>query len=263
MKRLATAAVAASLAAGGCCLIDRIHARRMPTPQPPTYSQFHQDGFSWDRVNRVVVLPALNESEHTHAGEDFRDALTSELQRLGRFEVVAAPEVKAALAAKIHRGGHFDEAAMLEIAKYTNSDVVVHAIVTHFSPYPRPRIGVIIQAVGVDQMKVVASVDGLWDTTDTFVAERCRIYYRLRVRPRPPWIRNHVIVNDDGFAGEIALDSPALFQRWVCHEACLVLLGLPVPFVIEPGLNSPAPVVINGAKAGCASGTPAPAAGMK
>jgi hypothetical protein len=262
MKR-AAALVAALVAAAGCHLIDKIHARRMPQPQPPTYSQFHQEGWAWGRVNRVLVLPVLNESQYTRAGQEFRDALTSELQRLGRFEVVNAPEVKAAFAAKIHRGGHFDEAAMLDLARYTNSDVVVHAIVTHYSPYPRPRIGVIIQAVGIDQMKVVASVDGLWDTTDTCVAERCRIYYRQRVRPRPPWIRNHVIVNDDGFAGEIALDSPALFQRWVCHEACLALLDLPVPFVIPPGLNSPGPAVIDGAKAGCAPGTPALAPAVK
>jgi hypothetical protein len=87
----------------------------------------------------------------------------------------------------------------------------------------------VLQAVGPQEAKVVASVDGLWDTTDASVAERVRVYYRQRCRERPPWVRNHVIASDDSFAGELALDSPNLFRRFVAREAVLTLLGYPVP----------------------------------
>ena len=88
------------------------------------------------------------------------------------------------------------------------------------------------------------------------------VYYRQRVHPRPSFIaRNHVIASDDGFAGEMWRESPALFQRWVCHEAVLALLGRPVPGVISPRLNSRTAAGVGAAadaQPGCVA--PAPAA---
>ncbi|MDB5312205.1 MAG: hypothetical protein JWO38_6407 [Gemmataceae bacterium] len=240
--RAAAAVLAAALAAAaGCQLfgLDPLPKKRLPAP--PTFSQYHLDGWDWGRVDRVLVLPFLNESAYTRAGRETQAALTSELQRLGQFEVVAGPPDDQALLARIvHRGGRFDEAVMLDIGRTARADVVVHGTITQYSPYPRPRLGLVLQAVGPREAKVVASVDGLWDTTDGAIAERCRTFYRQRPRQRPPWIRNHVIASDDSFAGELALDSPALFQRFVCHEAALALLGLPIPWVVDdPGAAVP------------------------
>lgn len=236
MTRVACAALLAVLTAGGCQLLSRLpHPRQIPAG-PPTYSEFHQPDWVWERVDRVLVLPVLNESPHTRAGREVQSALTAELQQLARFEVVAGPADDQALFSKIvHRGGRFDEAVMLEIGNATRADVVLHATVTHYSPYPRPRLGVILQAVAPREGRVVATVDGLWDTTDQRIAERVRTYYRQRPKPRLPFIRNHVIASDDAFAAELALDSPMLFQRFVLHEASLALLGLPVPGVAAPG----------------------------
>jgi hypothetical protein len=253
MRRLALVAVVALLA--GCVYFQRggypyIH------PEPPTFSQYHLAGWQWQRVDRVLVLPFLNESGYTRAGEEVRAAFASELQKEGRFEVIVAPpDDQAVLAATIHRGGKFDEAAMLALAVRTEADVVVHGTVTQYSPYPRPRLGLILQAVGPQEAKVVASVDGLWDTTDAGLAERCRIYYRQAVRPRLPVIRDNVIprTNIEGFAEDVALDSPLLFQRWVCHEAVLALQGKPVPGVVSLKPKSCAPatdVVIVGTQTG-------------
>lgn len=245
-------------ALGGRGLVERIRARRTPPPQPPTFSQYHLPGFNWANVDRVLVLPFLNESQHTRAGEDVRAALTSQLQRLGRFEVVsAAGDERDVFAAQIHRGGRFDELALLALAKRTSADVVVHGIVTHYSPYPRPRLGLILQAVGPLEAKVVASVDGMWDTTDSALAERCRTYYRQRARPQPAFVRNHAIATDDAFSEELALDSPALYQRWVCFEAGNALLELPVPGVLSPGANLP-PAAQKGAPQGAPPARPAP-----
>jgi hypothetical protein len=244
MKRSpAGAAVAFALAgAAGCLLFDKHKAG--PPPEPATFSQYHLDGWSWGHVDRVLVLPFLNESEYTRAGDEVRISLATELQREGRFEVIGAPaDDRAVLAVQIHRGGRFDEAAMLDLAHTTKADVVVHGIITQYSPYPRPRIGLVIQAIGPQQAKVVASVDGLWDTTDPPVAERCRAYYRQCAREPRPFVRNNKVVSaDDGLAVELALESPALFQRWVCHEIVLSLLGRKVPYVISSDLNSHAAV---------------------
>ena len=116
---------------------------------------------------------------------------------------------------------------MLDLAKLTRADVIVFPTITQYSPYPRPRLGLILQAVSPLDGKVIASVDGLWDTTDAAIAEQVRTFYRQRPKPLPPRVRNHEIATDDSFAGELALDSPALFQRYVCHLGSRVLIGLP------------------------------------
>ena len=94
MTRLALwRAVAVVVARGaiGCCLFDK--GKEQPQakqPEPATFSQYHLDGWEWERVDRILVLPFLNESQYTRAGDEARAAFTSELQRLGRFEVIAA-----------------------------------------------------------------------------------------------------------------------------------------------------------------------------
>ena len=243
-----TAAVVAAVTfAGGCYLLPPrlpvLPRNQPPPPAPPTFSQYHLEGWDWGTVGRVVVLPFVNESQYTRAADEARKAFCSELQRLGLFEVVAAPpDDYGTMSAEIHRSGRFDEAVMLDLARVTRADVIVHGTVTVFSPYPRPRFGLILQGVAPKEAKVVGSVDGLWDTTDGAIAERCRTYYRQRPTPRPPWIRNNVIPRDDNFAGDLALESPALFQRFVCREAVLSLLGMPVPGILDGSPDS-APVV--------------------
>ncbi len=236
-KRLmGAAAVLTAALAGGCGLLEKVKQRDRVPPAPPTFSQYHLDGWQWENVRRVAVLPFRNESGYTRAGEEARDAFVAELQRAGRFEVISTPpDDRAILAAQVRCGGRFDEVLLYDIAMATNADVVIHGTVSNYSPYPRPRLGLVIQAVGSQEGKVVASVDGLWDSTDLAIAERVRVTYRERARERPPWIRNHVIASDDSFAADIALDSPNLFRRFVGREAVLTLLGLPVPGVVMGG----------------------------
>jgi hypothetical protein len=250
---IGTLAVAAGCHGFAGRLADRFHAlpglpkNLEPPPAPITRSEFRHPDWDWSRVARVLVLPPLNESAYTRADEEFHAALTGELQRLGRFEVVAGPPDDCArLAAKIHRDGTFDEALMLELAKLTRADVVVHVAVMQYSPYPRPRMGVVAQAVSPARGKVIASVDGLWDTTDAGIAEELRTYYRQRPKRLPPRVRNHVIASDDAFAEELALDSPALFQRWVAHVVAVSLVEDPVP---PPAAGAPgtAPMPVPGA----------------
>ena len=252
-RRLFAVASAAVFAAAGCHLFSRVQARKVPPLCEPTFSQYHLDGWRWESANRVLVLPFRNESEYTRAGDEVRAAFSSELQREGRFEIVAAPgDDRAILASCIRQDGRFNEIAMLDLARAARADVVVFGTVSFYSPYPRPRIGLVIQAVGPAEAKVVASIDGLWDTTDAAIADRVRTYYRQRPRAKPPWIRNHTIAADDGFADEIALDSPALFQRAICREAVLALLGLPVPGIAGPSSGAmPADAAVE--RTGCST----------
>lgn len=238
---------AAFIGATGCrSIAHRIKEFRDPSPPtaPVTYSQFHHSNFMWDGVARVVVLPVTNRSEFTRAGSELRNALTSELQRLGRFETIRFPDDDGSeLAERIHHNGAFDEAAILAIARESRADVLIHVAITQYSPYPRPRMGLVVQAVSPLDAKVIASVDGLWDTTDSGIAEQVRRFYRQTEKPRPPWIRNHVIATDDAFAGELALESPALFMRYVSNLVSRVLTN--------SGASTSATTGANGSNANC------------
>lgn len=233
MNRVALGLVGVGLClVTGCQLLCRI---KEPKPVPvaaPTYSQYRLSGWDAGSLTRVAVLPVHNESQYTRAGDEFRGALIAELQRLGRFEVIATPAETTDHAREFRRAGRFHEGVLLDVARTVQADAIVYATVTHYTPYPRPALGVVVQLVGPLDGKVLASVDGLWDTTDGLIAERVRTFYRQTPRERPPWIRNHVIASDDGFASELALDSPALFQRFVGMEIAATLLGLPVHGVV-------------------------------
>ncbi|MCU0703603.1 MAG: hypothetical protein MUF18_06465 [Fimbriiglobus sp.] len=228
MRAGAAGAVGVVLAAAGCGWFSQsplLPRNQMPPPPPVTFSTYTKDGWNWDAVARVVVLTPRNESAYTRAGAEFQAALTSELQRLGRFEVIASPiDDHANLSTIAHRSGAFDERTMLDIARTTRADVVVLPTVTQYSPYPRPRMGVVLQAVAPAEGKVIGSVDGLWDTTDGGVAEQVRAYYRQRPKPLPAYVRNFSITADDNFAEDLSLDSPALFQRWVAHKTARLLV---------------------------------------
>ncbi len=236
MRRMGVLAVV--LIAAGCGWLSQsplLPRNQMPPPPAVTHSTYRHEAWDWNSVARVVVLTPRNESAYTRADVEFQAALTSELQRLGRFEVVAAPvDEHAHLSTVAHRGGSFDERTLLNIARTTRADVLILPTITQYSPYPRPRMGVVLQAVAPAEGKVIASVDGVWDTTDGGVAEQVRAYYRQRPKPLPTYIRNHTIAADDNFAADLALDSPALFQRWVASVTGKLLVDGDGRAVVSP-----------------------------
>lgn len=201
----------------------------MAPPPVPTIGQYHHPEFDWSRVGRVLVLPVHNNSAYTRTGAEVRHALSGELQKLAAFEIVTPPPDHPACHSEvIHVNGRFDEGVMIALAREFNADIILHASVTQYSPYPRPRLGLVVQAVSPIDAKVVASVDGLWDTSDADVACRVREFYRAPTAYRRfPRLapRNQVANAYDGYADELALESPALFQRFVAHEIVANLQG--------------------------------------
>lgn len=237
--------IAMFLLAIGC---DHFHSTRVVPPPgcQPVFSQYHHDQFRWSEVSRVLVLPFANDSEYTRCDEEIAKALRSELQQLGKFEVVmASPDDSARLSEKIHRSGRFSEDEMLQQAKIYHADVVIHGTITQYSPYPRPRIGIVLQAVSPMEGKVIASVDGLWDANHLPIAKRAQDYYLQRKKQLTPYHDANWIYPDDGHADELALLSPQLYQRWVCSELSAILVQDPMVtgMIVAPrGVRAVTPV---------------------
>jgi hypothetical protein len=188
-------------------------------PATPTFSQYHLPSFDWSTVRRALILPTYNATEFTRAGAEIRRALAAEIQNLGFFEVVSPPpDHPGFLAEEIHVRGRFNEATMLSLAREFSADVVIHIALTQYQPHARPRIGLVVQAVGPIDAKVVASVDGLWDASRDEMANRAQNYYRSpEVRRIDAFLRPEKQPYDS-HSEDLALDSPALFQRFVLNE---------------------------------------------
>jgi hypothetical protein len=163
---------------------------------------------------------------HPQTQEEIRRAVHAELQQLGRFEAVPAPaELSEQMSEALRQSGRFSEPEMIALARCGGADVILFGTLTHYSPYQRQRIGLTLQAISPDLGQVVASVDGLWDSTDPDVADRARAYYRREKLLREK-VTDQVLGRwEEAYAQEIVLDSPHLFQRFVSFEAVHLLVG--------------------------------------
>ncbi len=240
-----------ALGLGGCA-----HA---PPLSEPNVSQYHSRSFAWRGVARMVILPMRNEVPHQPgAAEEVRRSLHAELQQLAMFEAVPAPpELTARIACCVRDGGRFSEAEFVDLARCGGADVILVGTLTHYSPYQRPRIGLTLQAISPDLGKVVASVDGLWDATDHDVADRARAYY-ARVRTFKDHVCDTLLGRwENSYGTDLVLESPHLFQRFVCSEAARLLVGLPAckPIDEPPPWWTPGTVLLT-VKAWIESGLP-------
>jgi hypothetical protein len=176
-------------------------------------------------------MPIHNETDSSHAAEEARNALCTELQQLGRFEVIPAPpEVCVEFSQMIRENGRFNELVMIQLARQFRADAIIMGTLSQFSPYNPVRMGLVLQVVSPGDGMVVASVDGMWDSANPWIAQRARNYYEAYCRGR-----------DKPLTANLVLDSPRLYQRFVCSEAAHILvderhepLGL-VPAVPPPG----------------------------
>jgi hypothetical protein len=203
-----------------------------PPAVAPCWSEFHSHGFDAHGFGRVLLLPLANESPFPQAADEMRRALATELQCLGAFEVLVPPPCPEYCTAQLMRvQGRFNEAAMIELMHNHRVDGVIFGAVTQYQPYAPPRIGLSLQMVSPAQAVVVASVDGLWDARHKEIAEQVRDYYGHEGR----WLRGVP-------PSDLALASPQLYQRFVCHQAALVLTRIPPP---PPAQDHPAPQPAN------------------
>jgi hypothetical protein len=191
------------------------HPKQPPVSPPLNYSFYHGQPFSWGAVSRVLVLPLRNETSFSHASEEAQNALVTELQQLGRFEVVPAPDDICTDASRYVRvNGRFNELALIQMAHDFRADVIIMGTLTQYSPYKPVRMGLSLQVVSPVDGLIVASVAGLWDSANAWIAQRARDYYLQFCRRR-----------DEPLTAELVLDSPRFYQRFVCFEAVHILVG--------------------------------------
>jgi hypothetical protein len=160
-------------------------------------------------------VPLENESPYPQGTFDLQESLAARMQCAGRFEVVlASPDTHLACRDAVRLNGRFDEAELVELADEHNADAVLFGAITQYQPYAPPRVGLSLRLVSPATGALIASVDGLWDARDRSVADQARWYTAL------------VLNNGQSLTGcDLALESPALFRRFACHQAVDALVS--------------------------------------
>ncbi len=206
------------------------HVASRPTHEFSHYSAEETVDFQWNKVRRVVVVPFANQSQYPNSSASIKQAIAAELQSLGNFEVVVAPESDVGpRAANVLSSGKFDELEVLDYAREFNADAVLFGMVTHFQPYEPIHVGLSMIMVYPAESIIVAAVDGLWDTREQATADEAREYYQRRI--------DHT---DSLSRVERVTESSAVFQRFVASQIAAALGPRPpVPVQELPGQGLP------------------------
>ena len=97
-------------------------------------------------------------------------------------------------------------------------DAVLLGRVSHFQPFPRMQLGLVLKLMDLRDGKLLWGVEHVWDTTDRQVENRIRAYFRRYVRS-----------GYEPMDHELVLKSPRAFERYIAHEVSRTLPSRPDP----------------------------------
>ena len=100
--------------------------------------------------------------------------------------------------------------------KALRCDAVLLGRISHFQPFPRMQLGLVLKLMDLRDGKLLWGVEHVWDTTDRQVENRIRTYFRKYVRS-----------GYEPMDHELVLKSPRAFERFIAHEVSSTLPSRP------------------------------------
>ncbi|WP_010582245.1 hypothetical protein [Schlesneria paludicola] len=192
------------------------------------FQQYIATNFDWPSVRRVVLMPLANQTAYTRIHEQMHANLAAELQRAGRFEIVAATREDETLRAlDVFLSGQFNEIELLRIAREYQADAVIFANITQYHPYSPPSVGLSLLMISPAEGVVVASLTGLWDMREKNTAEQAEIEFA-----------QHQEFSRSLRGPERVLESPDVFQRFVSRQIAVALDPPAANGTIPPGTQT-------------------------
>lgn len=192
------------------------------------FQQYVATNFDWPSVQRVVLMPMANQTAFTRIHEEMHASLAAELQRAGRFEIVAATREDEILRAQdVFLSGRFNEIELLRIAREYQADAVIFGNVTQYHPYSPPSVGLSLLMISPGEGVVVASLTGLWDMREKNTAEQAELEFA-----------QHQEYSRSLRGPERVLESPEVFQRFVSRQIAVSLVPPSASGVMPPGVQT-------------------------
>lgn len=179
----------------------------------PAFQQYFATNIDWQSVRRVVLMPLANQTMYPVIMDDIGISLATEMQRVGHFDLVVADHVDpGARAQDVFASGQFNELEVLRVAREYQADAVLFASVTQYHPYAPPRVGLSLLMVSPSEGIPIATLNGMWDAREINVATQAQAYFKQNLN----WKRSLL-------GSERVIDSPDVFQRFVCHQIATAL----------------------------------------
>ena len=177
--------------------------------KPKPVDAFFADPRDTALVRRVLVLPFDIEGGGDADPDVVWRIFCMELQKTGRFEVLALPEDdrRKWLDNLPRLKGVFPLADLLDFCDRYGADGVLYGTVTRFRAYKPPCLGLRLGMVSAQTGQVVWETDVLYDMADRESMEDLRNYVATVSSP-----------DDSLHKWEMALLSPRRFTAYVCHR---------------------------------------------
>jgi hypothetical protein len=139
--------------ASGCVVLP-------PTPAPHPYRVELAPGYDPVMCRRLLFLPVVGLEQDPVAATIVSDALISELQTVGPFEVLLPDPIPCPECAPPGFRPP-NEAEVAEMAQRYQADALVFTTVSRYNPYPPLQLGLSIEIVGVSSNQTLARIDTL------------------------------------------------------------------------------------------------------
>lgn len=198
--------VVATILLGGCLVPSP------PTMPPP--AAMRDPILDQRPVQRVLLLPLVDESGHGPGGAVVSEAVHEEMAKTRRFKVVRPdPNDAAQLASRgPRRNGRIPVSVLVDLGKRYGVDGVLFGAITRYRAYPPPVVGLDLILLDVQTGSVLFSVEDLVDGADRLAANSMDAFYR-----------DEAARGETLFGPEIVRTSPDWFARFAARRVVRVL----------------------------------------
>ena len=173
----------------------------------PPFSSFRAPELPHGVVRRVALVPLDNMTNMSDVHLEFTRVLAGELNTAGMFDIVSIPwqEISNPILSP-PATGRYDERFLAQLGRKYGVDAAILGRVSQYHPYWPPRIGVVLHMVDVRDGRVLASVDGIWDSRNKYIAHQAEQFY------------NHLYPQTTLPHSELMLHSPSYFEKFVAYQ---------------------------------------------
>lgn len=205
MRRLRSIAGAAALLAA--CAVP-------PKEKLPAPAAVRDPVLDQRPVQRVLLLPLVDECGHGPGSAVVSDAVHEEIAKTRRFKVVRPDSADSArLAARGPRNnGRIPVTVLVDLGRRYGVDAVLFGALTRYRPYPPPLVGLDLVLLDVQTGSVLFAADDLVDASDRAAANSMDAFYREESA------RGETL-----FGPEIVRTSPVWFARFAARRIVRVL----------------------------------------
>lgn len=210
------------LLAAGCLVSGCWHVGGPPSP-PMGYVA------SWQGITRLrrVVFVELGATGGCEPGvaRDMTRSLASAVQGKGLFHVdVVERNDPVCRDLALDRMGALSLDEMARMRDALQCDAVLIGRVSHFQPFPRMQLGLVVKLMDVRDGELLWGVEHVWDTTDQNTQRRIRTYFHREVRS-----------GYEPLGYELVLKSPRALERFIAHEVANTLRPSHLPPTTNAG----------------------------